>query len=50
MKAYFKNQGCDQTKMNLSKKENALYMHCLTAENSGGACPEGEVSKEIIES
>jgi knotted carbamoyltransferase YgeW len=47
--AKFKNWECDEKKMKLTKKGEALYMHCLPADISGVSCEEGEVSKEVFE-
>jgi len=47
--AKFKNWECNQKNMKLTKKKNALYMHCLPADISGVSCKEGEVSAEIFE-
>jgi ornithine carbamoyltransferase len=35
--------------MKLTKKSNALYMHCLPADISGVSCKQGEVSAEAFE-
>lgn len=40
---------CDEKKMNLTKNQNALYMHCLPADISGVNCEKGEVSKDVFE-
>ncbi|MFA5833290.1 MAG: knotted carbamoyltransferase YgeW [Bacteroidota bacterium] len=47
--AKFKNWECDEKKMKLTKKGEALYMHCLPADISGVSCTEGEVSKGVFE-
>ena len=47
--AKFKNWECDETKMKLTKNENALYMHCLPADISDVSCKAGEVSKKVFE-
>jgi knotted carbamoyltransferase YgeW len=47
--ARFKNWECDERKMKLTKKGNALYMHCLPADISGVSCAQGEVSKDVFE-
>jgi knotted carbamoyltransferase YgeW len=47
--AKFKNWECDEQKMKLTKKGEALYMHCLPADISDVSCPEGEVSKNVFE-
>lgn len=40
----------NQQKKQLTKDQNALYLHCLPADISGVSCKEGEVSKEVFES
>jgi knotted carbamoyltransferase YgeW len=40
---------CDEQKMKLTSKGNALYMHCLPADISGVSCAQGEVSKRVFE-
>jgi ornithine carbamoyltransferase len=47
--ARFKNWECDERKMKLTKKGNALYMHCLPADISGVSCAQGEVSKDVFD-
>ncbi len=47
--AKFKNWECDEKKMKLTKKGEALYMHCLPADISGVSCAEGEVAKDVFE-
>ena len=47
--ARHKNWECDERMMKLTKKENALYMHCLPADISGVSCAQGEVSKNVFE-
>jgi knotted carbamoyltransferase YgeW len=47
--ARFKNWECDERKMKLTKKGEALYMHCLPADISGVSCAQGEVSKNVFE-
>ena len=47
--AKFKNWECDETKMKLTKKGEALYMHCLPADISGVSCKEGEDSKNVFD-
>ncbi|MDP1678252.1 MAG: knotted carbamoyltransferase YgeW [Bacteroidota bacterium] len=47
--AKFKNWECDEKKMKLTKKGEALYMHCLPADISGVSCAEGEVSKDVFD-
>ncbi len=47
--AKFKNWECDGNKMKLTKKGEALYMHCLPADISGVSCVEGEVSKDVFD-
>ncbi len=47
--AKFKNWECDEQKMKVTKKGEALYMHCLPADISDVSCNEGEVSKDVFE-
>jgi knotted carbamoyltransferase YgeW len=47
--ARFKNWECDESKMKLTRKGSALYMHCLPADISGVSCEQGEVSKGVFE-
>ena len=47
--ARFKNWECDERKMKLTKKGEALYMHCLPADISGVSCEQGEVSKNVFD-
>lgn len=47
--AKFKSWECDEPRMKLTKKGEALYMHCLPADISGVSCDEGEVSKDVFE-
>ena len=47
--ARYKNWECDERKMKLTKKGEALYMHCLPADISGVSCAQGEVSKKVFE-
>ncbi len=47
--AKYKDWEYDQAKMNLTKNQNALYMHCLPADISGVSCKEGEVNAEVFE-
>lgn len=47
--ARFKSWECDGKKMKLTKKGEALYMHCLPADISGVSCAQGEVSKNVFE-
>lgn len=39
----------DEAKMNTTKNQNALYMHCLPADISGVSCKEGEVNADVFE-
>jgi knotted carbamoyltransferase YgeW len=39
----------NEKKKNLTKKKDALYMHCLPADISGVSCEEGEVSGDVFE-
>ena len=47
--AKHRNWECDENKMNLTTKGEALYMHCLPADISGVSCMQGEVSKTVFE-
>lgn len=47
--ARYKSWECDERKMKLTKKGNALYMHCLPADISGVSCAQGEVSNQVFE-
>lgn len=47
--AKFKNWEYDAAKMELTKNQDALYMHCLPADISGVSCKEGEVDAEVFE-
>ncbi|HEY6951134.1 MAG TPA: knotted carbamoyltransferase YgeW [Bacteroidota bacterium] len=47
--AKYKAWECDDQKMKLTAKGNALYMHCLPADISGVSCAQGEVSKNVFE-
>jgi knotted carbamoyltransferase YgeW len=47
--AKHKNWECDEQKMKLTQKGEALYMHCLPADISGVSCVQGEVSKSVFE-
>jgi knotted carbamoyltransferase YgeW len=47
--AKFKNWECDEQKMKLTKKGEAVYMHCLPADISDVSCAEGEVSKNVFD-
>ncbi len=47
--ARYKAWECDEQKMKLTSKGNALYMHCLPADISGVSCAQGEVSKNVFE-
>jgi knotted carbamoyltransferase YgeW len=47
--AKFTSWECDRTKMNLTAKKKALYMHCLPADITDISCKAGEVSAEIFE-
>lgn len=39
----------DQKKMELTHKQDALYMHCLPADISGVSCSRGEVQADVFE-
>lgn len=47
--AKHKDWECDENKMKLTKKGEALYMHCLPADITDVSCKEGEVSKDVFE-
>jgi knotted carbamoyltransferase YgeW len=47
--ARFKSWECDEKKMKLTKKGDALYMHCLPADISGVSCEQGEVSRTVFD-
>jgi knotted carbamoyltransferase YgeW len=47
--ARFMDWEYDEGKVKLTKKQNALYMHCLPADISGISCKQGEVSAKIFE-
>jgi knotted carbamoyltransferase YgeW len=47
--AKHKDWECDEKKMKLTKKGEALYMHCLPADITDVSCKEGEVSKDVFE-
>jgi knotted carbamoyltransferase YgeW len=47
--ARFKNWECTEARMKLTKKGEALYMHCLPADISGVSCAQGEVEQRVFE-
>lgn len=47
--AKFKSWECDEAKMKLTKKGEALYMHCLPADITDISCKAGEVSAAVFE-
>ncbi|MDD5362587.1 MAG: knotted carbamoyltransferase YgeW [Ignavibacteria bacterium] len=47
--AKHKDWECDEEKMKLTKKGEALYMHCLPADITDISCKAGEVSKDVFE-
>jgi len=47
--ARYKHWECKDSLMKLTRKGNALYMHCLPADITGVSCAGGEVSKEVFE-
>ncbi len=47
--ARYKNWECTEAHMKLTKKGEALYMHCLPADISGVSCKEGEVAATVFE-
>jgi knotted carbamoyltransferase YgeW len=47
--AKHKDWECDEKKMGLTRKGEALYLHCLPADISGVSCAQGEVAKGVFE-
>lgn len=47
--AKHKDWECDAKKMRLTRKGEALYLHCLPADISGVSCAEGEVARDVFE-
>jgi knotted carbamoyltransferase YgeW len=47
--ADFVNWECTEDLMRLTRKGEALYMHCLPADISGVSCPQGEVAAPVFE-
>ncbi len=47
--AKFIDWECDEKKMKVTKKGEALYMHCLPADITGVSCKQGEVAKDVFE-
>lgn len=47
--AKHKDWHCTEEMMKLTKKGEALYMHCLPADITGVSCKEGEVTNEVFE-
>ncbi|MEE4196178.1 MAG: knotted carbamoyltransferase YgeW [Bacteroidales bacterium] len=47
--AKFKHWEYNEGKLNLTKNQDALYMHCLPADISEVSCKEGEVNAEVFE-
>ena len=47
--AKHKDWECDARKMKLTRKGEALYLHCLPADISGVSCVQGEVAKDVFE-
>ena len=47
--ARYKNWECDAQKMKLTRKGEALYMHCLPADISGVSCAQGDVTRDVFE-
>ncbi len=47
--AKYKDWEYNETKMKLTKNQDALYMHCLPADISGVSCKEGEVNADVFE-
>ncbi len=47
--AKFKDWEYDEEKVQLTKNQDALYMHCLPADITDISCDAGEVSKDVFE-
>ncbi len=47
--AKFKDWEYNESKMKLTKNQDALYMHCLPADISGVSCKVGEVNADVFE-
>jgi knotted carbamoyltransferase YgeW len=47
--AKFRDWEYNDSKMKLTKNQNAFYLHCLPADISGVSCKQGEVSAEVFE-
>ena len=47
--AKFTDWEYNETRMKLTRNQNALYMHCLPADISGISCKQGEISAETFE-
>lgn len=47
--ARYKDWECTADKMKVTRKGEALYMHCLPADISGVSCPQGEVEAGVFE-
>ncbi|MEN8121172.1 MAG: knotted carbamoyltransferase YgeW [Bacteroidota bacterium] len=47
--AKYKNWEYNEGMKKLTKKQDALYMHCLPADISGVSCKEGEVNADVFE-
>jgi knotted carbamoyltransferase YgeW len=47
--ARFKDWEYNEKMMQLTKNQDALYMHCLPADISGVSCQEGEVAGDVFE-
>jgi knotted carbamoyltransferase YgeW len=47
--ARFKDWECTEEKMKLTRKGQALYMHCLPADITGVSCAAGEVAAGVFE-
>ncbi|HOC56920.1 MAG TPA: knotted carbamoyltransferase YgeW [Verrucomicrobiota bacterium] len=47
--AKHKDWECDARKMKLTRKGEALYLHCLPADIKGVSCAQGEVAKDVFE-
>jgi ornithine carbamoyltransferase len=47
--ARFRNWECSEANMKLTRKAQALYMHCLPADISGVSCANGEVQESVFD-
>jgi ornithine carbamoyltransferase len=47
--AEFKEWECSEALMKLTRKQQALYLHCLPADISGVSCRQGEVAATVFD-